>query len=104
MKTQHEEKLSVYLCPNQNAADGYDIQVIPEHRTWWMNSDDIKIGEHELCILLDIPGRQELAKLAVATLQERQVAILAKAEKDRTELQAKIDILLSLEYIDEDAV
>ena len=104
MKTRHEEKLSVYLCPNQNAADGYDIQVIPADKTWWVSSDAIKIGEHELCILLDIPGRQELAKLAVATLQERQVAISAKAEKDRVELQAKIDVLLSLEYIDEDAV
>lgn len=95
---QHAETLHIYMVPTAND-DGYIIQLYPKAMHWYAGDESIKLGEHKVALELDIPGREELARLAVETLQARQTAILAKAERERQEIQTKIDVLMLLEHV-----
>jgi hypothetical protein len=86
----------VYLVPDPDSPTGYRIELVPEVYSWYVHSDSIKLSTFEQTFEVDVPDTQELAKLAISTLKERQEKIMAKAEKDRVEIQAKIDTLLQL--------
>lgn len=90
----------VFMVPDANNEEGYTLEVVPVSKSWWLPNDSIKLSTFEQEFTVDIPNKQELASLAVKTLKERQQQIMAKAEKDRVELQAKIDALLLLEYVE----
>jgi hypothetical protein len=104
MKTIITQSQCAYMVPDSHAKEGYTIVVIPEAKSWWMSANDIKLDTFTQTFEVDIPGRQELAVLAVATLEERQKTILANAHKEHQELQQKINALLMLEHISEDTL
>jgi len=104
MKTIITQSQCTYMSPNSSSKEGYDIVIVPESKAWWMSTDDIKLNTFTQTFEVDIPSRQELAVLAVATLEERQKAILAKAHEDHQALQVKINALMMLEHIREDTL
>jgi hypothetical protein len=89
----------IYMEPDSFEDDGYTIRVLPEEFKYHSGLDAIELGKSTYTIDYTIPDRNELAQLAIKTLQEKQNRARADAERACNELQVKINALLQLEHI-----
>ena len=86
------------MVPDSTAEEGYKIEGVSPDYEFWVSADSIKLGETEIEVPITIPSKQELAMLAIKTLQERQKTVMANAYDEKQRIQGKIDALMMLEH------
>ena len=95
---KHTQQIAIFAVPNETAAKGFDLQICPINKLWWMNDGDIKLSDQPVTVYVDIPDEKTLIVKAVETLRDRQKAILAESQQNVDKLQDRIDKLLMLAH------
>jgi hypothetical protein len=63
-----------------------------------MSPEDIMLKEVEIEIDLDIPSKNELILLAIASMEDKQKQIIADARLESAKIQTKINQLMCIEH------
>lgn len=96
-----KDQYSLFVESDEDSEDGSGLHffVIEERQRWYTNDDQVNLGKVDITFTLPENLTQEqIREKAIQTFREKQVRIIALAEKERVRLQGKIDKLLLLEY------
>ena len=86
------ETMCIYAVPDDNEEIGFKFRLIPKRRKWWMNDNDICVGETE--VSYSPPSnmtKEQLVMKAIETLKDKQKETMANAQLKYNSLQAKIN-------------
>jgi hypothetical protein len=93
-----KDKLTVVMEEDKYKEDGYKLQMYPEHLTFFSPSSGVEITTEEVEFEVNIPSKDELYKLAIATYKNNISKIWANAQSKVDEEEEKISKLLQLEH------
>lgn len=96
---QHIETLRLFVRPDLEECNGMKLMLINKDHEYWMNDSDIKLDEVVInCEYHSEFTTDELRKLAIQTLKDKQERARAEAEVRCNVLQKKIDEMLFLTH------
>ena len=98
MSYQHTETMHIVMTPDSDSEQGFTISLVTDCYRYYINSDQIIIGTHDILSTLDMPTNEELVLKAIETLRTKQGEINARAYQETQELEAKINEYLLLTH------
>jgi hypothetical protein len=92
-------KMDIWAVPDPDNPEGFGLTLIPPDRGFWMGNNDVKLGTTSVTFYPpENMSREEMVLKAIETLRDKQKEILARAQRDITKLDARINQLLMLTH------